>query len=54
MINAGIFESSNYKTRNPAKACIFDYVETFYNRTRLQERLGYLSPENHEMLSMSA
>lgn len=43
-----------YKTRNQAKASIFDYVETFYNRTRLQERLGYLSPENYEMLSMSA
>lgn len=43
-----------YKTRNQAKAAIFDYVECFYNRTRLQERLGYLSPENYEILSLSA
>lgn len=34
-----------YHTRNQAKASILEYVETFYNRTRLQEKLGYLSPE---------
>lgn len=43
-----------YKTRAQAKASIFDYVETFYNQTRLQERLGYQSPENYEKMSMSA
>ena len=43
-----------YKTRNQAKASIFDYVESFYNRIRLQERLGYNSPENYEKLIISA
>jgi transposase InsO family protein len=25
-------------------AAIFDYIETFYNRTRLHSSLGYVSP----------
>lgn len=44
----------DYKTRAQARASIFDYVESFYNRVRLQERLGYLSPENYELLRLSA
>jgi len=43
-----------YRTRSQAKSSIFDYVESFYNRIRLQERLGYNSPENYEKLSLSA
>ena len=43
-----------YKTRSQAKSSIFDYVESFYNRIRLQERLGYNSPENYEKLRISA
>jgi len=43
-----------YRTRNQAKASIFDCVESFYNRVRLQERLGYNSPENYEKLKLSA
>lgn len=30
------------------------YMESFYNRIRLQERLGYNSPENYEKLRISA
>jgi transposase InsO family protein len=41
-------------TRSQAKSSIFDYVESFYNRIRLQERLGYNSPEKHEKLRISA
>ena len=44
----------HYQTRNQARASIFEYVETFYNRTRIQEKLGYLSPEIYESLSFSA
>lgn len=43
-----------YHTRNQAKASIFEYVETFYNRTRLQEKLGFLPPELFEKLRFSA
>jgi putative transposase len=44
----------DYQTRRQARASIFDYVESFYNRTRLQEKLGYLSPDSFEKLSFSA
>ena len=44
----------DYQTRNQARSSIFEYVETFYNRTRIQEKLGYLSPEIYESLSFSA
>jgi putative transposase len=37
-----------YKTRDLARADIFDYIETFYNRTRRHSRLGGVSPEAFE------
>ena len=33
-----------FASRADARAAIFDYIETFYNRTRLHSSLGYLSP----------
>jgi putative transposase len=33
-----------FATRTEARAAIFDYIEVFYNRTRLHSSLGYLSP----------
>ena len=33
-----------YATRNEAKAEIREYIEIFYNRQRIQKRLGYCSP----------
>jgi putative transposase len=33
-----------YRTRNEAKADVFDYIERFYNPTRRHSTLGYLSP----------
>ena len=33
-----------YRTREEAKADIFDYIERFYNRERSHSYLGYLSP----------
>jgi transposase InsO family protein len=33
-----------FATRAEAKACIFDYVEVFYNRFRLHSALNYLTP----------
>ena len=37
-----------YATREEARASIFEYVEVFYNRTRLHSSLGYVSPEQFE------
>jgi putative transposase len=44
----------DYITRNQARASIFEYIEAFYNRIRIQEKLGYCSPEFYERLSFSA
>lgn len=37
-----------FATREEARAAVFDYIEVFYNRTRLHSSLGYLSPLNFE------
>ena len=40
-----------YKTRDMARADIFDYTEVFYNRTRRHSHLGGVSPEAFEKAS---
>jgi putative transposase len=37
-----------FATRAEARTAIFDYIETFYNRTRLHSSLGYVSPATFE------
>ena len=37
-----------YRTRNAARADIFDYIERFYNPTRRHSTLGYVSPIRYE------
>jgi putative transposase len=37
-----------YRTRDEAKADVFDYIERFYNPTRRHSTLGYLSPMEFE------
>jgi len=41
-----------YKTRDLAKADVFDYIEVFYNRTRRHSHLGGVSPEAFERASL--
>jgi len=38
----------SYETREQAIRDITEYVEIFYNRQRIQKRLGYLSPAAYE------
>jgi transposase InsO family protein len=38
----------DYATRAQARASVFEYIEAFYNRTRLHSTLGYVSPEQFE------
>src|SRR5210317_150353 len=40
-----------YKTRDLARADVFDYIEIFYNRTRRHSHLGGVSPEVFESAS---
>ncbi len=37
-----------YKTREMARADMFDYIEMFYNRVRRHSANGWLSPEAFE------
>lgn len=37
-------DHEHYRTRDEARASIFEYIEVFYNRLRLHSTIGYLSP----------
>jgi putative transposase len=41
-------ERKVYRTRNQAKADVFDYIECFYNPRRRHSTLGYISPVEFE------
>jgi len=43
-----------YRTREEAKADVFDYIERFYNSKRRHSTLGYLSPMDFEMRAQLA
>ena len=43
-----------YRTRDQARADVFDYVERFYNPKRRHSTLGYLSPTEFEMQAQLA
>ena len=38
----------DFRTRDGARAAIFDYIELFYNRKRIHQSLGYRTPEQVE------
>lgn len=38
----------DFRTREEAKAAISDYIESFYNRKRIHQSLGYRTPEQVE------
>lgn len=42
---------SRYRTRNQARADVFDYVERFYNIRRRHSTIGYLSPAEFESMA---
>jgi len=37
-----------FQSREEARMAIFDYIEVFYNRQRLHQTLGYLTPVDYE------
>ena len=43
-----------YRTRDEARADVFDYIERFYNPKRRHSTLGYLSPVDFEKQAMQA
>jgi transposase InsO family protein len=39
---------ATFHTREEARTAIFEYIEVFYNRQRLHQTLGYLTPAEYE------
>lgn len=46
-------ENQSFQTRAQARSATFDYLETFYNRTRRHSTLNYLSPFEYEQVMSS-
>lgn len=45
---AHIYGKMIWATRAELRTALFDYIEAFYNRSRSQRRLGFLSPADYE------
>ena len=43
-----------YRTRDQARADIFDYIEVFYNRKRRHSDIGNISPDDFETQSIGS
>ncbi|MBI1349184.1 transposase [bacterium] len=41
----------DYQTREQARRSLFEYIEVFYNRSRRHSALGYLSPQQFELVA---
>ena len=50
-LKAECVEHHDFQTIEQARACIFDYLEIFYNRQRLHSALGYRSPMAFEHMA---
>jgi putative transposase len=46
-----LLDRSTFRTRDQARAAIFDFIEVFYNRQRRHSSLGNMSPAEFERLS---
>jgi putative transposase len=43
-------DGMSFQTRAQARSTTFDYIESFYNRTRRHSTLQYMSPQMYEQL----
>ena len=46
--------AKTYRTRDQARADVFDYIKRFYNPRRRQSELGYVSPMECEAKAVLA
>ena len=47
-----LVREADFATRGQARAAIFDYIESFYNRRRLHSALGFMAPAHFEALAV--
>ena len=40
----------DYRTRDDARASLFDYIEVFYNRQRRHSSISYEAPQSFEAM----
>ena len=43
-----LVHDQDFVTREEAQAAVFEFIEVFYNRQRLHQTLGYVSPVQFE------
>lgn len=43
-----LVHDQDFRTREEAQAAVFEFIEVFYNRQRLHQTLGYVSPVQYE------
>lgn len=48
-----LIHDRDYRSREEAQTEIFEYIELFYNRRRLHQSLGYVSPVQFESANLS-
>jgi putative transposase len=53
-LKAELDMSAAYKTHNEARTDIFEYIECFYNPSRLHSTIGYKSPAEYEKIHCAA
>ena len=51
---AWIHGRTTWSTRNLLRSALFDYIEGFFNPSRIQERLGFQSPFDYERVGAAA
>ena len=47
-LKSDLVRGRRFATHAAARAALFDYIETFYNRRRRHSSLGYLTPDEYE------
>lgn len=49
-----LVHDQDFKTRDQAKTAIFEYLEVFYNRQRIHQSIGYVSPSDYEAMRIGS
>jgi putative transposase len=51
-LKSELLHRHRFPTREAARTAVFDYIESFYNRSRRHSSLGYLSPSDYEQATI--
>ena len=49
LIKKELIHLREWRNLTQVRAAVFDYIERYYNRRRIQHRLGWLSPTEYEL-----